>query len=51
MITQNMYTKRLKKPDQPGPVAWSDARPPGMQMVAGSILGSGYILSLRLIMK
>ena len=27
----------------PGPVARSDARPPGIQTVAGSILGSGKI--------
>ena len=32
-------------------VAWSDARPPGMRTVAGSIVGSGNILSLRLVMK
>ena len=34
-----------------GPVARSDARPPGMRTVAGSILGSGNILSLKLVMK
>ena len=33
------------------PVARSDARPPGMRTVEGSILGSGNILSLRLVMK
>ena len=26
---------------RPGPVAWSDAHPPGIQTVAGSILRSG----------
>ena len=36
---------------QLGLVAWSDARLPGMRMVAGSILTSGNILSWRLVMK
>ena len=31
--------------------ALSNARPPCMRRVAGSILGSGNILSLRLVMK
>ena len=35
----------------PGTVARSDPRPPGMRTVAGSILGSGNILSWRLVMK
>ena len=41
--------------NMPGPVARSDAPPPGMQMVAGSVLVSGHeiismaILSLSLI--
>ena len=34
-----------------GPVAWSDARPPGIQMVAGSILGFSNICLWRLVMK
>ena len=34
-----------------GLIAHLDARPPGMQMVVGSILGSGNILSWRLVMK
>ena len=29
----------------PGPVAWSDACPPGMRTVTGMIIGSGNILS------
>ena len=33
-----------------GPVAQSDARPTGSEEVAGSIIRSGTILSLRLIM-
>ena len=37
--------------NMPGPVARSDAPPPGMQMVAGSVLVSGNILLLRLVMK
>ena len=35
----------------PSPVARSDARPSGIRTVAGSILGSGNILSWRLVMK
>ena len=35
----------------PGAVARSDASPPSMQTVAGSILTSGNILSWRLVMK
>ena len=34
-----------------GPVTWSDAHPPGMRTVAGSIIGCGNILLWRLIMK
>ena len=34
-----------------GAVARSDARPPGMRTVAGSILTSGNILSWRLVIK
>ena len=36
---------------QPGAVARSDARPPGIGMVAGSILTSGNILSWSLVVK
>ena len=35
----------------PGPVGRSDARPPGTRTVAGSIIGSCNIFSLRLVMK
>ena len=35
----------------PGPEAGLDARPTGIQEVAGSILRSGNILSWRLVMK
>ena len=38
-------------PGQPGSVARSDARLPGMQTVAGSNLTSGNILSWRLVMN
>ena len=37
--------------EQPGMVARSDARPPGMRTVTGSILTSGSILLWRLVMK
>ena len=35
----------------PGAVAWSDAHPPDMRTIAGSILLSGNILSWRWVMK
>ena len=35
----------------PGPVARSDARPTGIEEVAGSILWTDNILSWRLVMK
>ena len=38
-------------PEKPGPIAWSDARPTGMRTVVGVILGSGNILSWRLVMQ
>ena len=36
---------------EPAAVARSDARPPGMRTIAGSILTSDNILSWRLVMK
>ena len=46
------FTLRSKWDCQvPGPVARSDARLPGMRTVAGSILGSGNIISWRLVKK
>ena len=41
-IKKNGFSKKL-----PGPVAWSDACPTGIQEVTGSILQSGNILSWR----
>ena len=52
----NIHRKKVKQHSVsltlwPGTVARSDARPPGMRTVAGSILTSGNILSWRLVMK
>ena len=46
-----IYHSALTKLNRPGAEARSDPRPPGMRTVVGSILTTGNILSLKLVMK
>ena len=51
LIHWYIYHSALTKLNRPGAEARSDPRPPGMWMVVGSILTTGNILSLKLVMK
>ena len=51
LIHWYIYHSALTKLNRPGAVARSDPRPPGMRTVVGSILTTGNILSLKLVMK
>ena len=51
LIHWYIYHSALTKLNRLGAVARSDPRPPGMRTVVGSILTTGNILSLKLVMK
>ena len=51
LIHWYIYHSALTNLNRPGAVARSDPRPPGMRTVMGSILTTGNILSLKLVMK
>ena len=51
VFSQYNIIKYLLSCEKPGPIARSDACPPGMWMVTASILVSSNILSLRAVMK
>ena len=51
LIHWYIYLSALTKLNRPGAEARSDPRPPGMRTVVGSILMTGNILSLKLVMK